>query len=871
MEQVEELQNKFNNLFESNSLNLSNLINNTETVLAENISNKVEELKSSIADVIGQINEGAVSKINIIKTQYHDINASLFELKEEIKFITETGFEKKSETLLKNYHGLLKELEQNIDQNINSILTANANIAAEELQSMEVFTNSILDKINIVSNNAELYKKSIEKFINSNLLDISQNIEKEVDSIIKSLLEQSEYIIQAQKDELTKLTIHIESSVEDYIYNHINELKSYLDVKTNDTELFNKLDNLSSDLTKNTADVLSNINRMLEANIFENSISEIKVANEILITNMCNKLAAEVSSFIKANSDEKLVILQDLFNEKFKEQILVQINSIKEIAEKQKNDVESFVSSEKAILAEIMTAKSDVNEVITEKVQYINNSIDVLTANFDDLKAQILNKDFDEAFQNTITCQIKEIETLVSQQFGYLEDISSLCCNNLPELTEMNAIVKHGIQNSISNLEQKIDANNTNIQTDINTFKSDIITQFLNIFNQISFVAEQEEILDFIQEKHSDLITILSHIVTTVQNVEQINDNVNNIDYKVSALRDEIQSINNKISSIISSEAEVDYAYSLQDLELDIANLRLVLNEMKTSQGSSQGFEELIRSTNDVYQLVESIKQEFPKFEIDEFKKDFEALTEDIVSISTRTNKLILASDESYKTLQDNLQDFKLVINDLDERTRNFAEDAGIHQIDDKLHSINTMIQNGAKTNLVFNQVFEYLAEWVDKAGEQISTISDKVETLDDIGQIKVMLQDLKSKADDSSESEELIEALGNIFDKQAKKINSLEAKLDKLLVESTINNQKNKIDMTPFEDTLNRFLIAIDDKMSLQQVKIKSLETKLEDVMSLIDPKDTAQLTKKVGGMDRQIAKLNKSIEKIASHVIEK
>ena len=40
---------------------------------------------------------------------------------------------------------------------------------------------------------------------------------------------------------------------------------------------------------------------------------------------------------------------------------------------------------------------------------------------------------------------------------------------------------------------------------------------------------------------------------------------------------------------------------------------------------------------------------------------------------------------------------------------------------------------------------------------------------------------------------------------------------------------------------------------------------------MSLVDSKDTTQLTKKVGGMDRQIAKLNKSIEKIASHVIEK
>ena len=285
----------------------------------------------------------------------------------------------------------------------------------------------------------------------------------------------------------------------------------------------------------------------------------------------------------------------------------------------------------------------------------------------------------------------------------------------------------------------------------------------------------------------------------------------------------------------------------------------------------SKELEELISSTNDIYELVDSIKKEIPNFNTEEFKKDFDALNEDIVSISTRTNKLILASDESYKTLQENLQDFKLVINDLDERTRNFAQDAGLDKIDNKLGAINTMIQNGAKTNQVFNQVFEYLAEWVDNAGAQITSISDKVETLDDIGQIKVMLEDLKAEAEDNSDSAELIEALSNVFDKQAKKIASLEAKLDRVIVETTINNKNNKIDMSPLEETLNRFLVAIDDKMSSQQDKINSLEAKLEDMAAMFNPKDTAQLTKKVGGMDRQIAKLNKSIEKIASHVVEK
>ena len=65
--------------------------------------------------------------------------------------------------------------------------------------------------------------------------------------------------------------------------------------------------------------------------------------------------------------------------------------------------------------------------------------------------------------------------------------------------------------------------------------------------------------------------------------------------------------------------------------------------------------------------------------------------------------------------------------------------------------------------------------------------------------------------------------------------------------------------------------MVTIEDKISSQHDKINLLETKLEEVVSLADNKDTAQLTKKVSGMDRQLAKLNKSIEKIASNVVEK
>ncbi len=66
-------------------------------------------------------------------------------------------------------------------------------------------------------------------------------------------------------------------------------------------------------------------------------------------------------------------------------------------------------------------------------------------------------------------------------------------------------------------------------------------------------------------------------------------------------------------------------------------------------------------------------------------------------------------------------------------------------KVNAKLNALNTMMEQGAKTNQVFNQVFEYLAEWVDNASVQINSITDRVETLGEISQIKDMLADLKA------------------------------------------------------------------------------------------------------------------------------
>ena len=910
--QTEELGEALKEALNNSTVTINSNIESAKTAsetASSDIMQKVELSQSDNAKAFSEIKSQNEELQNLVKDQHQremekneSILLSSLKLEDSASQTAETLNYTRSDIaelskLVNTNKTLVENLENSLTEKNNSLKTLLADISAGELQSLDTYVENLAEQIEAEKQNVQVCKNLIIEFLQKELKNISSHVEKETDVIIGEVIEQFDLLKKSQADDIVNLTSGIEDIVSGHIYNSIEDLKSYLDIKTDNSVLSCKLDNLKTDMDASIEEIVSNLNKMLEASSFSTAMSDFRLANELLINSSLNNLNSKIESFIKENVSENTARIEEklnLFDKRFVDTVVDKYEEIKLISNKYNDSFDSISKSLNEVITNFDCTKNSINERIDSLIAAVRDSADLtnkevrqLNDCFENLRAQISSKSFDEAFQASINKQIASLEDLIQEQFSYIEDISGLCVNNLPDVTELNTIVKYSVLDSLKGLSEKLDAidieepvsrnlepiNNSleqlsdkvdfldvqgTVERELKNVKSEIITQFLNIFNQISFVAEQEEILDFIQEKHDELITILSHIVTTSDEVSVVKDNIAVVDNKIDVLKDDIELINEKITAIISSDGDIDYVYSLQDLESDIANLRLVLNEMKENDHAGD-FNDLINSTNNIYSLVESIKTELPD------KRDLEGIAEDIVSISTRTNKLILASDESYKTLQDNLQDFKLVINDLDERTKNFAHESGMDRIDNKLNAINNMMVSGAKTNQVFNQVFEYLAEWVDNASTQINAISDRVETLDDIGQIKVMLADLKAEAEDNSESVELIEALGAVFDKQTKRISSLEAKLDKIIVENTINNKNNKLDLTPMEDTLNRFLVAMDEKMTNQQLRIDSLESKLAEFT------DTTQLTKKVGGMDRQIAKLNKNIEKIASHVIEK
>jgi hypothetical protein len=852
--------------------NKYSVIENKLASLEENAIGRIDSSSSNTLKTIAEISLASTAQLD-------KMNDSLLESMTDAKKATHADIATLTNIIEAN-KTVLEGIEGSINEKSELIKTQIADVTSNGLHSLETYVTNILEQIELEKQNVNMCKDLIVEFSKNEFNILSKNIEKETDVIVGELVEQFELLRKSQDEEVINLTSTLEGIINSQVYTNIEDLKAYLDVKTDNSILSEKLDVLKTEITTSVDDITVNLNKMLDTGVFTSAMSDYRLANEIFINSSIDKLNDKIEEFINENistigdvlstNNKNIEDKLALFDKKFVETLVDKYEEIKLLSNQYNNSMNDVRLSLSKIIDKFEGTKDDLCarfdnliEAIQNSSQATNNEIKQLSASFEDLRAQISNKSFDEAFQASINKQIGSLEALISQQFDYISDINELCANNLPDVGELNTFIKHSILASIEEFKELLEKQNIKdtIEEDLKQFKSDVITQFLNLFNQISFVAEQEEILDFINEKHDELITILSHIVTTSGEITSVKNTVSDVDNKISSLKNDIETINEKITSIISSDGDIDYIYSLQDLESDIANLRLVLNGMSQNDHSAE-FETLISSTNDVYKLVEAIKSELPT------KNDIEGIAEDIVSISSRTNKLILASDDSYKTLQDNLQDFKLVINDLDERTRNFAQESGMDRIDAKLNAINTMMQSGSKTNQVFNQVFEYLAEWVDNASIQINTISDKIETLDEIGQIKVMLEDLKADTENNNESVELIEALGSVFDKQTKRISSLESKLDKIIVETTINNKNNKIDMSPMENTLNRFLVAIDEKLTSQQDKISELEAKLADIL---DGKETAQLTKKVGGMDRQIAKLNKSIEKIASHVVEK
>ncbi len=163
--------------------------------------------------------------------------------------------------------------------------------------------------------------------------------------------------------------------------------------------------------------------------------------------------------------------------------------------------------------------------------------------------------------------------------------------------------------------------------------------------------------------------------------------------------------VNNEITSdlktLISSfklltsglKDDKDYLYTLPDIESDLSKIRVDINNIQKTliSSSDESTEECIDITskiNNIKAVVEKIQQSPINEEISEIKALFDGLNEDISSISKRTNKLIIASDEVNKALKNNVIAFTSLINEFEKQSREFYNSAFMNELNARIENL---------------------------------------------------------------------------------------------------------------------------------------------------------------------------------------
>ncbi len=668
--------------------------------------------------------------------------------------------------------------------------------------------------------NIELIAARLDKINNADVVALLNTLKAEIITQLINTFNQISFAAE---------TIELKTGIEEA---H-EDLKGAI---TNVADTVNKIASTQSEIVEDYTNAINRIEDSIENNhVFQlKAISEVAVNTKEFAERFAseNKVDKELLSDIFANG-KGIADAVDLI----KAQLKALQESDEDSTHYSLSDIEEDLTKLRLIVSEI---KENQNR---RELETVIKSIDTVINQIQDLKEFIpvdritdINEDTSEILDllEGLALEIKNLHSTQDDIIGYVQDNEK---SVVSEVKASEASIKSDVQMSLADFANEIkEFGSDTLSSKLSAVKNDIITQLLGVVSQISFVEEQEEIISRIDD------------------------------------------VNAQINILSSGSPDTIGTYSLQDIETDVARLRVTLEEIK-SQGRGEEIDDLVKNLASATQTLEYLKTEIPNHEISEVREELEKIANDIISISIRTNKLLISSDESYKNLKENIEDFRNIMGGVDERTKNLYEEVGMDKIESQVTSIRDIVGRQELTNKVFNEVFEYLAEWVDSTGEKIGYITDKLNNTEDINEIKLTLEDLKNSTSVKFE-----------IDAQSDKIDAMESKLNVIIesLEPTFQNQQER--MQSLERKVNRIVDFFEPAFTKQQERINKLETmldkildvvssggydeavnKLDKISDIIASKDDTQLVKKITSFERQISKLNKSVEKLTSYVDEK
>lgn len=715
-------------------------------------------------------------------------------------------------TIETNSKNLQCLFEEKLDEYIGDMKSQIANML-EDTRVVDAISNTkeeINVKLDVVLNKQDNIEKNITETISNNAEDVSNKIYGNIFSLgeelknhIKSTCDE---VVEKTVDQTVKQTVEqtVEKCDTSKCEENIDILNQKVDalvLSTDKDEILNSIDELGE-----SAEQANNVlNEKIDILVSSTDKDE--------ILNSLDELGAktEQANDVLNQKIDALVISTD------NEEILHSLEEIEAKADKTGSDLTETLESLIArvdIIASDDSLKSDL-ENITEKLddfeentEYFKNALDTLSNKVDIIAADnsldMLYDKFDE-FSETedkvaemLTALHQKVDVIAMDDNDFdieeeIDDIKELIFEQRKYFEVASDEKANAIDKYLKDVLLKLD--NVDLEKNSEDIKETIMNALVSLVDQISFVEETEEIKDFVEEK-------------------------------TDAIKQGLIEVQNQLRQLASPDDDFGYSYTLQDVESDIAKLRVAITHL-----SGNDFENLSGDIKKIVNSVEGLETTLTQEQIIGLKGNIEKLNEDILSISSRTNKILLTSDESNKALNDGLNNFGNLVGKLEDRLEYLDNTEATERLERKIESIQSMAVESANADKVFHQVMMYLGEWIDTTTENISSITEKTS---EINLIKENVNDVIEKVSDIQDIKDNIEELRSAVPEKSELLSELENKFEQ------------------------------------QEARIDRLEMKLEKILSTLEEKDDMVLNRKVDKIEKMLSRLGTNIEKLTSYVDE-
>lgn len=681
---------------------------------------------------------------------------------------------------------------------------------------------------------------------------LEQKIE-DLTEYIKSMDAASRAEDETYKSILSKILYRLDTleTEENVDVIEIKDRIKFLTAQIEDNDVSSELGNIArvvDDLKSNQDEEFKNINSNIEnsKSFQEETLSKL------------NEVFEKIES-LQLESNDKIA---DKVNE-----IKEDLNSVRENAQKV-----SEISSD--LKAEISNTIENIENKFTDIISAQNSAQDdykdFISQNLDDIKGQLWETE--NNIKNALRAQIEEYSNSIDvpNKLDYLVQTISTINKDASELVGEVEMLKYNsqtISEDTSVVREYLESTKDDLKNRLRDLQEQFVLQMLQVFDNISFASETEEIIDFVDESNYAIKTELETLKREIDKISSkddsdfFNEHFNKLcdlvtkqtNTEFNLLKDVAKEIK-KITA--NSETSDEYNYSLPDIENDLAKIRLVLKEIQT--------EKIAKDEKD----------------IDIFER-FEILNEDISSISKRTNKLILTSEDINKKFKSYLDEFKEIIDISYARNRQTF-------IEQKVDSAIRLIASNAKSVQILNEVFMHFAEWIDATsetlennGELVAEANEKsAQALFAMEQVKQAIAENEQKYAQELElqSSQINDGIENLSSNFVNRIEAVENALNVLSQKFEEKIDENKeLQMTI--EKQNKLIVKLEEKIE----KFSKVEAKIDDESRTVieyiasqigitaeNTQDNKDITSKLEFLEHKISSLDKNIQKIISYIDE-